>query len=243
MPLLVHSTLQGFATLLDEALVNGTDLEPQAWGQLRAAYNTLFDTFLGRPPARDEEVPMPPPRSTSEGERDALRRWTRGHYVFMSIVQGLSVVLNGLTRDINASDIPSAQVNFERATTIMMGAESALRFTGDYSYNAYEKSVRPTLMPPIAPPGMTGLRWRDHEHLVKILSGMRPLFSALDPALEPYREAFYASISHTYDSHKLVCSSFVGTERTSLLMAERTEKSAIEILDHFKRVRLQLVKS
>jgi hypothetical protein len=242
VPLLVHSTLQGFVTLLDEALTSGTDLEPLAWGRLRTAFNVLFDMLLGRPASPEEVVPMAPPRSIAAGERDALRRWTRGHYVFMSIVQGMVVLLNCLRQDVEAGDLDAARSDLAQLTALMWGAESALRFTGDYSYTAYEKSVRPTLMPPLAPPGMTGLRWRDHEYLVKVLSGLRPIFSQLPAALEEAREAFYQAIARAYDAHKSVCAGFVGTERTSLLMAERTEKSAVEILEHFKRVRLHLVK-
>ncbi|NTX16520.1 hypothetical protein HUA76_37685 [Myxococcus sp. CA056] len=242
VPLLVHSTLHGFVTLLDEALTSGTDLEPEAWGRLRHAYSVLFDMLLDRPVDREGAAALPPPRSTASGERDALRRWTRGHYVFMSLVQGMVVVLHVLREDVEAGNLEAARSDLERVTALMNGAEVALRFTGDYSYTAYEKSVRPTLMPPVAPPGMTGLRWRDHEYMVKVLAGLRPIFAGLPVELEEAREAFYQSVARAYDAHKTVCASFVGTERTSLLMAERTEKSAVELLEHFKRVRLHLIK-
>ncbi|WP_338871403.1 hypothetical protein [Myxococcus stipitatus] len=242
VPLLVQSTLHGFVTLLDEALTSGTDLEPAAWGRLRHAFSVLFDVLLDRPFHREGAEPLPPPRSTASGERDALRRWTRGHYVFMSLVQGMVVLLHGLREGVETENLEFARSALERVTALMDGAEAALRFTGDYSYTAYEKSVRPTLMPPVAPPGMTGLRWRDHEYMVKVLSGLRPVFSRLPAELESAREEFYQSVARAYDAHKTVCASFVGTERTSLLMAERTEKSAVEILEHFKRVRLHLVK-
>jgi len=242
MPLLVHSSLQGYVALLDEALTRGTDLEPEAWGRLRAALHTVFDILLDRPFEREDGVPMAPPRSTAEGERDALRRWTRGHHVFMALLQGLIVVLNGLHRDLESADIPAARAGLERATALMWGTESAMRFAGDYDASAYERAVRPTLMPPRAPSDLTGLHWRDHEYLIKVLSGLRPLFSNLEPSLKPQHEAFYRAIAQAYDAHKLVCTRFVGMESASLFMAERSSRSAMEVLEHFKRARLQLVK-
>ncbi|ATB30111.1 hypothetical protein [Melittangium boletus] len=242
MPLLVHSALQGYVTLLDEALTRGTDLEPEAWGGLRAALHTVFDILLDRPFEREDGVPMAPPRSTTGGERDALLRWTRGHHVFMVLLQGLIVVLNGLHRDLESSDIPAARAGLERATVLMRGSESAMRFAGDYDASAYERSVRPHLMPPRAPSELTGLRWRDHEYLIKVLTGLRPLFLKLDPSLKPQHEAFYRAVAQTYDAHKCVCARFVGTESASLFMAERSDRSAMEVLEHFKRSRLQLVK-
>jgi hypothetical protein len=243
LPLLVHSTLQGLVALLDEALTGGTDLEPRQWGKLRWAFSTLFHALAGRWEEPAPAPPLKPPLKIEEGERDALRRWTRGHYVFMVLVQGLVVVLNGFRRELESANLTGARAALGMATVLMWGAESALRFTGDFTFNAYEKSVRPTLMPPVAPPGMSGLRWRDHEHLVEVLSSLRPVFLNLDPSLQQQRDEFHAAMSHAYESHKFVCSSFVGTERTSLLMTERTEKSAVEVLDHFKRVRLHLLKN
>lgn len=242
LPLLIHSTLQGFVALLDEAVTGGTDLKPQEWGRLRAAFTVAFSVLARSQIEPGPAQPIVPLRSLAEGERDALRRWTRGHYVFMVLVQALVVILNCFRQSVEAGDIPGARSMLAMATTLMWGSESGLRFAGDFSYNSYEKAVRPTLMPPVAPPGMTGLHWRDHEHLVKVLGGLRPVFQALDPRLEAQREALYEAVATAYESHKYVCSSFVGTERPSLLMNTRTEKSAVELLEHFKGVRLHLVK-
>lgn len=239
MPLLVHSALQGFVALLDEAVTGGSDLDSEQWGRLRAAFTAMFSILAGQggepPPVGD----MEPTRLTAGSERDALVRWTRGHHVFMVLVQGLVVSLNRFRKDLASGDVAGAASALKTATVLMGGSEAALRFTGDYSYSAYEKSVRPTLMPPVAPPGMSGLRWRDHEHMVALLTEMRPVFAQLqEPVLREQRDAFHAAIAHAYDAHKLVCGSFVGHETTSLL----SKKSAVEVLDNFKKGRLLLVK-
>ncbi|MCP2257819.1 hypothetical protein LX15_001505 [Streptoalloteichus tenebrarius] len=244
---LTHSVLQGYATLLEEALTTGTDLSPERWWLLRGALRQLLRLVSGDVTALHEQrgpgTPRLPARPTAYRNNEALRRWTRGHHVFMVIVQGLVITLNGFAHHARRGEIPEAQRMLEVGTVVMWGAEGALRFTGDFPYSEYQRSIRPTLMPPTAPPDMSGLRWRDHEYLVRVLAGMRSLFARLDPQLEPQRARFLEAFTATYDSHRSVCAHFVGTEQTSVLMATRSSRSAVSTLEHFKRVRSGLMRA
>ncbi|SHG69612.1 hypothetical protein [Streptoalloteichus hindustanus] len=244
---LAHSVLQGYVTLLEEALGTGTDLTPEQWRPLRTAMRQLVLLISGDFTPLDEragpDVVRLPPRPSSYRDNQALQRWIRGHHVFMVLVQGLVISLNGFAHHASAGEIPEAQRMLEVAAVVMRGAAAALRFTGDFPFSEYQRNIRPTLMPPTAPPDMSGLRWRDHEHLIRVLGGTRTLFAQLDPRLEPQRERFLAAFAATYDAHRAVCGHFVGTEQSSVLMAARSPRSAVSTLDHFKKVRSGLVRS
>ena len=246
-PLLVHSTLQGFVALLEEALSAGAKLTPVEWSRLRTAFAVLFETFRGEHvseemPPEAIVAPEPPAAARCDRQQNALQRWTRGHHMFMVVIQGLVVIFNCLRHELEASNLRTADALLRAATRLMMGVGPALRFTGDFGYSEYEKEVRPTLTPPAAPPGLSGLYWRDHEYLMKLLARMRPMLMNLDASLRDHLHPLHEALATAYESHKFVCGSFVGSERSSLLMASRTQQPAVETLDHFKRVRLQLVK-
>jgi hypothetical protein len=236
-----HSTLTSLVLLLEDARQGGTELDPERWSRLRHAFATILGVLAGAaegsPPAASIALGAP----AGTGERDALQRWMRGHYAFMAIVQGLVMVLHAFEEAFAADDPVASRRALAGATSIMWGTESALRFAGDFVYADYEKAVRPTLMPPIAPPGMTGLHWRDHRYMVSQLARMRGQFSHLAPALRRDLNELHRATAAAYESHKYVCASFVGNERPSLLMSSRSEKTAIETLDHFKTVRLGLL--
>jgi hypothetical protein len=244
MPILVYSTLQGFIDLLEEAIAGGVTVSPDDWGRLRRAFALLFYVLRqGTVDATALDAPlphMPPPRARDD-QHSALSRWTRGHHMFMVVIQGLVSIFNRFEREAECGRSSDAVPWLRAATCLMAAAGVALRFTGDFHYSDYDREVRPMLMPPIAPEGLTGQHWRDHEYLIRLLTKMRPLFVSLGDALrEPLRQ-FHDALRVAYESHKAVCATFVGTAQPSLLMAARTGRSAVGTLDHFMRVRLNLV--
>lgn len=238
--ILVHSGLQGYRILLAEGMRQGTTVGPAEWQQLRAAFRELLHLYLDRsrpqPPDR-----TPAPAGTSE-TGDALRRWTCGHHIFMVLVQALIVAVDRFAVHATRGEIGDAQRTLDAATSLMWGSRAALLFTGDFPYSEYEKRVRPTLLPPIAPPDMSGLRWRDHEFLVGRLAACRAVFRDLDDRLEPHREGFLDALTQTYESHRHVCDRFVGPEQPSVLMAPRSHKPAVAMLADFQASRTALVK-
>lgn len=245
MPTLVYSTLQGFVTLLEEALAGGANVSAADWGRLRAAFRLLFallrDGGVDGSAGLDGAAEIIEPPQASPGGHSAFSRWTRGHHTFMVLIQGLVTVFSSFQREVESGRHDRAGDSLRAATRLMEGSGVALHFTGDFEYSDYEREVRPNLMPPIAPAGLTGLYWRDHEYLIKFLTRARSSFTALDPSLRGSLHAFRGALKQAYESHKSVCASFVGTQQPSLLMATRTEQAAVDTLDHFMRVRLNLV--
>lgn len=242
-----HSTLRGYQILLRELFSSGTDLSATKLDWLHLAFVRLLALHGGTDDAVDAKIavephasgPCPPPADSTH----ALRRWTSGHHVFMVLVQGLIIALQEMAENIRIGRIAGAQRSFDLASALMRGSNAALTFTGDFPYSEYEKRVRPTLIPPTAPPDMSGLRWRDHEYLIRVLVRLRPIFAELDPRLEPWREEFLQALTGSYDAHKTVCAHFVGNDQSSVLMSNRTTQSAVSTLDKFKRSRSALVRT
>ncbi|MEW5353126.1 MULTISPECIES: hypothetical protein [unclassified Streptomyces] len=244
--LLRRSTAHAYLVLCEEESTTGTSLPAAQLHRLHLAFGALFALYSGTPVHRAEaaqgspRAPRPLPAHTM-GEADALRRWTRGHRVFMALVQGMVVAFHCMGDRLRAGDPERARQFLALATTLMRGSGAALTFTGDFPYSAYTVRVRPTLIPPSAPPDMTGLRWRDHEYLIRVLSDLRPLFGDLPAPLAADHRRLAEALDEAYQAHKSVCSHFVGSDTSSVLMADRTNESAVATLERFRRSRGQLV--
>jgi hypothetical protein len=167
-----------------------------------------------------------------------LRRWVQGHHVFLILIQGLIISLNCFESAFNDDAREESLNALELATALMDGSSAALHHAGDFPSVVYEETVRPTMMPPNVPPGMSGILARDHRHLIKLLHSQRPLYGALEPTLKQKYNEFVTAFGRAYDAHKLVCAHFRGGERPSLLNGE-AEQSGVELLEELKRSRLK----
>lgn len=233
------SVLQAYRALLKERLTAGTSIEGRHWLQLRAALESILLYVLGQPTAVPPELHPSPPAST--GRPDPVRRWILGHHVFLALIQGLILATHDLTDALAGGRRSEAAAAFEQCGGLLEGTALAFRFASDFSAVDYQDVVRRTMMPPVAPPGLSGLLSADHRYLVKILAALKPSFEALEPALCPSYQRFRTAFRAAYDAHKLVCHHFRGDEKPSLLMKVESEMSAVEQLDQFKRIRLRML--
>jgi hypothetical protein len=240
-PVLIDAALASLSGVLDLAADRGIGLDRRDWTDLINGFDTLL-AWLANP----RTVPARPPVPAAQGIRevradDALRRWVRGHHVFMVFAQGSALAARNLSHCAAAGDMEGAVVATRVATALMCSSRAALRFAGDVTNLAYRSEIRPTLMPPVAPPKMSGLRWRDHEALVRQLAAARDGFAWLARSHPELLQGFRAELEATYLAHRGVCESFVGTESPSLLATSRSERSAVGVLDQFRELRLQLL--
>ena len=170
---------------------------------------------------------------------DARIRWQVGHHLFFGYVQALIVACNKLADCLAADDSRGAQVEIERATQVLWGVSVTFKLTGDFSQAAYDGYVRPNMFE--AADGFSGMWSHDHDFLVKkVLRRLKPAFenppSDLTAEMNKFRQAF----AIMYDSHKYVCGKFEG-DAPSLLMGEDAQKTAVEMIDTFKRNRLKVL--
>jgi hypothetical protein len=237
----ICSVLQAYRQLLEERLEAGTSLGPNEWLQLRCAFHSIIRYVCKQPPALAlrlntyESLPL-------EGDSpDPVRRWILGHHVFIAIVQGLILALHALKGALAEKSAQETAAAFELSIILLEGSALAFRFTSDFCAAQYENVVRPTMMPPRAPQGLSGLLSADHRYLIKTLVEMKPSFESLDPALRPYYSRFRSAFQSAYEAHKFVCARFRGDEKPSLLMKSSSKTSAVEELDHYMHKRMQML--
>ncbi|MDJ0695419.1 hypothetical protein [Mastigocoleus sp. MO_188.B34] len=243
--ILLWGILQTYAELLKEALTAGTYLKNSQWKNLRHAFESML-RYLGREAIESlpNSVLIPLTLSTPDpANNDPLNRWVIGHHIFYVLIQSLVVALNCFHTEITSENVQEAEVAITLATFLMWGAESALRFTGDFSASQFQDIVRPSMMPPNAPPGLSGQFSRDHLYLVKLLSELRPTFENLNSNLMMKYRQFVQAFEATYEAHKFVCKKFVGVESQSLRMNSTSSKSAVDVLQDLKIFRLKNLKT
>lgn len=235
--LLVAAVLNAEIGTLELAGERGTGLDDPEWCDLIAGFDVLL-----RWPANPARLPgpLPVPGSVRPGRPeplDGLRRWVRGHHVFMVLAQGGTLAVNSLRAAAGAGDEELAAAVAGVASRVMWACRAALRFAGDASPDQYEAEIRPTLMPPVAPPQMSGLRWRDHEALVAALTASTDAWSWLAERRPGPLEDFRTALDATYDAHRGVCAHFVGTHSPSLLATSRSQRPAVGVIEQFHRLR------
>jgi hypothetical protein len=241
LSLMVDAGLAALIGLLELTRRRGVGLTEVDWADLFAGFATVigWPADPGTPPDRPAPA-LPNPRGTARPD-DALRCWVCGHHVFMVFAQCGAMALRCLRSAVEAGDTAGARRAAEAATTMMRASRGALRFAGDSSNDEYVAEIRPTLMPPVAPPKMSGLHWRDHEALIDALAGAGDAWPALADArlVAGFRDALDA----TYLAHRGVCEQFVGDSSPSLLARPGSSRSAVGVLAQFREQRLGLVPS
>ena len=89
--------------------------------------------------------------------------------------------------------------------------------------------------------GFSGLWSHDHDYLVKkVLRTLKPFFKNPPDELATDMQQFRQAFAVMYDSHKYVCGKFEG-ESPSLLMGDDAQKTAVGMIDTFKRNRLKVL--
>ncbi|MEV8319611.1 hypothetical protein AB0Q95_36185 [Streptomyces sp. NPDC059900] len=241
LALLLAALLAAYEGALELVDDQGTGLDSGDWQDLVDGFDVTARWIASPrrvPGLLAAPAPQPVRRSTP---LDGLRRWVRGHHVFMVFAQGCTLALSGMTAAARDGDREAAEGAAAVATRVMCACRAALRFAGDATETQYHGEIRPTLMPPVAPPQMSGLRWRDHEALVRALGEAGPAWAWLAAERPELLEGFRSALDTTYDAHKGVCGHFVGDQSPSLLATSRSARPAIGVIEQFHRIRADLL--
>lgn len=240
MEVLIYSALNAYRIMLVDMAFSGTSLNERYFNVLQKAFYALFHFYQGSTFACEKHCY---PRKTDFNfsdycdENDSYRRWVNAHFVFMAIIQGLVVSLNCYSSEVDRRQFSCADVHMRRAALLMQATEAAMHYTGEFSQQAYTRRVRPTLVPPIAKPNMSGVHWRDHEYMVKNnFVRLKRYFRTSDEKNVGSVTQFKDAINKAYTAHKLVCRKFVGDEQSSLL----STAPAVSVLEKYKNVRLKI---
>lgn len=143
---------------------------------------------------------------------DALRRWVHGHRLFFALIQAAIVALNQATR----TPGPVCPRGTASAAAFLHAGAEALRLTASFSPADYAETVRPSMEPPHAPQGFSGLWSADHRALVTRLRlwGQSHRMTCTSDCRE--HRSLREAVADSYAAHLGVCERFVGS-RPSLL--------------------------
>ncbi|WP_438388902.1 hypothetical protein [Actinopolyspora saharensis] len=254
LPLMVDAALHALSGILDLTERIGTGLADEDWNDLLSGLATAvvwpssanagapWERHTdGQPDSRPDARTRPPQLTGAARPDDALRRWVRGHHVFMVFAQCCATALRCLRSAAEQDEVDSAYAAARAATVLMKASRGALQYAGDSTNDEYVTEIRPTLMPPVAPPKMSGLHWRDHEALISALAAARDCWDTLSSVAPELVEEFRSALDTTYAAHRGVCRHFVGDSSPSLLATSQSQRSAVGVLTQFRDRRLGLM--
>ena len=237
----VGSVLTAFKEFLEDTIEGDNSLSHEQWFHMRLAFDSILRFIEGDPDSGTEWAYRQTWAKASDQEQqcDPFARWIRGHHVFLVLIQCVITSLNCFLNAHKARNSELSASTLDLTAKLFDGCSAALHFAGNFSPVAYEKVVRPTIMPPLTPAGMSGVLARDHDYLVRLLRSQKDVFSSLGGSLTQGYGRFVTAFENTYEAHKLVCSHFVGDERPSLLSRNEQAEAAVEVLDKVKNIRLR----
>jgi hypothetical protein len=236
---LLGSAVQVYVEILDELVTAGTDLSAECVGCIHLQFTVILELLSGRAASYepDRELPTLPVAALHLGNHDPLRRWVRGHHAFIIFLQWQVIFFQCFRRSVEDPGGREQAVRLLKLLILSMRASlQVFKFTGEFSKEAYADIVRPTLMPPVAPEGMSGLNWRDHQYLLNSFTNLDAAIGTSDSLLLRLCASLKDEVRSVYDAHKLVCARFVGTE-VSLV----SKTSAVTIIDRLKEQRSRLL--
>jgi hypothetical protein len=158
------------------------------------------------------------------------QRWIQGHRLFFALTQATVVSLRHALR---APSPAGSALGLESAAHFLRASASALRITASFGVQDYHDTVRPSMTPPRAPGGFSGLWSADHRVLVQSLREWGLAAPAKTSALRPAHRRLVEVLSEVHHAHVGVCSRFVGSGPSLLRGAE----PGVQVLDRLCRRR------
>ncbi|MET9465460.1 hypothetical protein ABZY44_11710 [Streptomyces sp. NPDC006544] len=160
------------------------------------------------------------PRTDRSGpgrQATVRQRWIQGHQLFFALTQATVVALRHALRAPSPAD--SAH-GLESAAHFLRASASALRITASFGAQDYHDSVRPSMAPPQAPQGFSGLWSADHRVLVQSLREWGLAAPTRPSTLRPAHRRLVEVLTDVHHAHMGVCSRFVGSGPSLLRGAE-----------------------
>ena len=149
----------------------------------------------------------------SPSQRVAVKRWKLGHHTFHVLLVAMNTKLEAIHERLEEERWDAAAAAILDLARLYDAATAAMRYTSDFRREHYETLLRPSMMPPFASPGFSGVFNREHALM---LAGVRTirvyvkereerLPAQVMAAWERLRDAQQANV----DNHMLVCRRFV----------------------------------
>jgi len=146
-------------------------------------------------------------------QRDAVRRWKLGHHIFHILLVVMNTKLDDILELLGHQDWDAATAALSDLARLYEAATSSMRYTSDFGRLQYEGLIRPSMMPPFASPGFSGVFNVEHAVMRDRLKRLRAAMRSLE-RLAPERtlaawEQLQDAERANCDSHALICHKFV----------------------------------
>jgi hypothetical protein len=149
----------------------------------------------------------------------AVRRWKGGHHAFHVLLVAMNTRLDQASDLLDHGEYDRAAPLLDELAGLYRAATALMRYASDFRAADYETLVRPSMMPPFASPGFSGLANQDHAIMLDRMARLRAAVSRDEDASERVKAAGGRLVAAQKDnraSHMLVCRRFV-PEGQSLL--------------------------
>lgn len=220
---------------------NGTNIPNKEWAVMQGTVEAILQMIANPRDMPVTSATCESPKPLLNDEQDPLRRWMRGHLLFMVICQGMSLSTKMLIYAAEHDDRELAKAQANQLIQLMNISRITLKFATDLTQKQYLEKIRPTLMPPLAPPKMSGINWRDHMVMIKLMRKSTPAWDYIERYQPDIVDRMRSVLSDVYEAHRNVCEQFVGENNTSLLARENASTGAGKVIEGLKTSRLKLL--
>jgi hypothetical protein len=142
----------------------------------------------------------------------AVRRWKGGHHAFHVLLVAMNTRLDQASELLDRGEHDAAAPLLDELARLYQAATALMRYASDFRAADYETLVRPSMMPPFASPGFSGLANQDHAIMLDRMARLRAAVARDEEASAPVKAAGARLTLAQKDnraSHMLVCRRFV----------------------------------
>jgi hypothetical protein len=142
----------------------------------------------------------------------AIRRWKGGHHAFHVLLVAMNTRLDQAAALLDRGEHEAAAPLLDELCALYRAATALMRYASDFRAAEYETLVRPSMMPPFASPGFSGLANQDHAIMLDRMARLRTAVAREEEASARVTAAGARLTTAQKDnraSHMLVCRRFV----------------------------------
>jgi len=145
------------------------------------------------------------------------RRWKLGHQVFHLQLVAMNTVLAETTDHLHARRFPEVAEGLHSLCDLFDAATATMAYTSDFPAEHYSNFIRPSMAPPFASPGFSGLLNREHMVMLKTLKQLWAVAVEVlgnrreqwpSTAIQAFEE-LKGAVHRNRESHGLICEHFV----------------------------------
>ncbi len=161
------------------------------------------------------------PAGLSPTQRNAVTRWKLGHHVFHLLLVALNTRLDEAIDRLAAEDWTATSATLHDLARLYDAATAAMAYAADFPRTEYEVLVRPSMMPPFASEGFSGVYNTEHTVMLAGVRELRRLYKqrrgdGVPPHVQDAWQRLLDAQRDNRHHHMYVCHRFVD-EGASLL--------------------------